>query len=83
MTGYIIHIEREEALKVDPTCAEAWRSKSGACRLQFEGSAWPAGQGPEKGKSPRQSLSVSYCGVCIGALGAFGVDFYVLEKDLE
>lgn len=69
--------------EVDPTCAEAWRSKSGACPLQFEGSVWPAGQGQEKGKSVRQSLSVPRCGARVVALEAFGVDVYVLEKDLE
>lgn len=65
MTGCIIHIEREEALKVDPTCAEAWRSKSGACRLQFEGllgrACWA---GPRERKEPEaKSLCVILWGL--------------------
>lgn len=66
MTGCIIHIEREEALKVDPTCAEAWRSKSGACRLQFEGLHGLLGRAQRK---ERARGKVSLCHTVGSALG--------------
>lgn len=39
--------------------------------------------GPRERKEPEAKSLCVILGVCNGALGAFGVDFYVLEKDLE